>query len=182
MSADVLIAGGGIFGITAAIAFKQRGLAVALYDPGPLPHPLAESTDISKVVRMDYGPDEDYLALMEDAMEGWRRYNARWPRPLYHETGVAFGRELGRAAGLRPVKKLEAGFERLCEAVRSLGYQASLEQVDSTGAVIASPTCPLRPLVRARREAVEIDRGMWAGLAACAVSGVDVRRVRCETR
>lgn len=23
-------------------------------------------------------------------MEGWRRWNARWPRPLYHETGVAF--------------------------------------------------------------------------------------------
>jgi predicted ArsR family transcriptional regulator len=119
---------------------------------------------------------ESLTALLVDALA------ADGGREQLHETGVAFGRELGRAAGLRPVKKLEAGFERLCEAVRSLGYQASLEQVDSTGAVIASPTCPLRPLVRARREAVEIDRGMWAGLAACAVSGVDVSRVRCETR
>ena len=33
--------------------------------PGPLPHPLAASTDISKVIRMDYGPDEDYLTAME---------------------------------------------------------------------------------------------------------------------
>ena len=119
---------------------------------------------------------ESLTALLVDALAGGGG------REQLRETGVAFGQELGRAAGLRPVKKLEAGFERLCEAVRSLGYQASVEHVDSSGAVIASPTCPLRPLVRARREAVEIDRGMWAGLAACAVSGVDVSRVRCETR
>lgn len=90
MEREVVIAGGGIFGITAAIALRRRGFAVTVFDPGPLPHPLAESTDISKVIRMDYGPDEVYLALMEEAMEGWRRYNARWPRPLYHETGVTF--------------------------------------------------------------------------------------------
>jgi predicted ArsR family transcriptional regulator len=98
------------------------------------------------------------------------------------EIGVAFGRELGRASGVRPVKKAETGFERLCEAVRSLGYQASLESVESTSAVIASPTCPLRPLVRARPEAVEIDRGMWAGLASCALAGVEAHAVSCETR
>ena len=119
---------------------------------------------------------ESLTALLVDALA------AGGGRDQLRETGVAFGRELGRAAGLRPVKKLEAGFERLCEAVRSLGYQASLEHVEPNGAVIASPTCPLRPLVRARREAVEIDRGMWAGLAGCAVSGVDVRRVRCDTK
>jgi len=119
---------------------------------------------------------ESLTALLVDALA------AGGGRERLRETGVAFGRELGRAAGLRPVKKLEAGFERLCEAVRTLGYQASLEQVEPNGAVIASPTCPLRPLVRARREAVEIDRGMWAGLASCAVSGVDVSRVSCETR
>jgi glycine/D-amino acid oxidase-like deaminating enzyme len=90
MKRDVVIAGGGIFGITAALALRARGHAVTVFDPGPLPHPLAESTDISKVVRMDYGPDEAYLALMEQAMAGWRRWNAAWPRPLYHETGVAF--------------------------------------------------------------------------------------------
>ena len=98
------------------------------------------------------------------------------------EIGVAFGRELGRSAGLRPVKKVEAGFERLCEAVRSLGYQASVESVDGNSAVIASPTCPLRPLVRARPEAVELDRGMWTGLTACALGGVEAHAVSCDTR
>ncbi len=119
---------------------------------------------------------ESLTALLVDALA------AGGGRKQLRQLGVAFGRELGRAAGLRPVKKLEAGFENLCEAVRSLGYQASVERVEPHAAVIATPTCPLRPLVRARQEAVEIDRGMWAGLASCAVSGVDVSRVRCETR
>jgi predicted ArsR family transcriptional regulator len=119
---------------------------------------------------------ESLAAMLVDALA------ADGGRTRLREIGIAFGRELGRTAGLRPVKKLETGFERLCEAVRSLGYQASVERVERNGAVIATPTCPLRPLVRARPEAVEIDRGMWAGLAGCALSGVDVQRVRCETR
>src|ERR1051325_2724739 len=39
---------------------------------------------------MDYGADEDYAALGEASLAGWRRWNARWPRPLFHETGVMF--------------------------------------------------------------------------------------------
>lgn len=53
----ILIAGGGIFGVTAALELRARGHDVMLCDPGALPHPRAESTDISKVVRCDYGAD-----------------------------------------------------------------------------------------------------------------------------
>jgi len=102
-------------------------------------------------------------------------------KPL-RDVGIEFGRDLARSAKLRPARSLETGFERVCAAVRRLGYQASLEQIGVKGAVIATPTCPLRPLVRARPEAVEIDRGMWACLASCALDGVEVGRVRCETR
>jgi glycine/D-amino acid oxidase-like deaminating enzyme len=86
----ILVAGAGIFGVTAALEFAKRKYTVALIDPGPIPHPRAESTDLSKVVRMDYGADEGYTALMEAALDGWRRWNQAWPAPLYHETGVAF--------------------------------------------------------------------------------------------
>ncbi len=86
----IAIVGGGIFGVTAALELRRRGHDVTLIDPGPLPHPLAESTDISKVVRADYGADEEYTARMEIALEGWRRWNAAWPEPLFHETGVLF--------------------------------------------------------------------------------------------
>ena len=41
---------------------------------------------------MEYGPDETYTALMEEAREGWLAWNEDWTAeglgPLYHETGV----------------------------------------------------------------------------------------------
>ncbi len=84
--------GAGVFGVTAAIELARRGHEVTLLDPGPLPHPLAASTDISKVVRLEYGPDELYMALAERARDRWLAWNAAWRSrggdALYHETGV----------------------------------------------------------------------------------------------
>ena len=84
--------GAGIFGVTAALELRARGHTVTLLDPGPIPARLAASTDISKVVRMEYGPDRDYMALMEEARAGWLHWNERWAAdgtgPLYHESGV----------------------------------------------------------------------------------------------
>jgi len=61
----VIVVGAGINGVTAAIELKKRGHHAILIDPGPLPHPLAASTDISKAVRAAYGADEDYTELAE---------------------------------------------------------------------------------------------------------------------
>jgi len=98
-SQTVVIIGAGIFGVTAALELRKRGYGVHLLDPGPLPHPLAESSDISKAVRMDYGADEDYLALMERGLDRWRAWNSNWPEPLFHETGVLFIRRSPMAPG-----------------------------------------------------------------------------------
>lgn len=87
---DALIVGAGIAGITTALELNERGYSVGLLDPGPLPHPLAASTDISKAVRVEYGPDEDYMRLAEAARDGWRQWNTRIDEPLYHEVGVIF--------------------------------------------------------------------------------------------
>jgi len=95
--------------------------------------------------------------------------------------GEAFGRDLAREAGLRPSARVAAGLERACAAMRSLGFQASLEEVDGDRAVISTPTCPLRPLVVERREAALLDRGMWAGLVEKAIRGVRAESVECET-
>jgi NADPH-dependent 2,4-dienoyl-CoA reductase/sulfur reductase-like enzyme len=71
----VIVVGAGINGVTAAIELKKRGHNVTLVDPGPLPHPLAASTDISKAVRRAYGADEDYTDLAERSIGLWRKWN-----------------------------------------------------------------------------------------------------------
>lgn len=88
VSSDVTIIGAGIFGLTAAIDLNSRGYKVNVLDHGPIPYPLAASTDISKVVRIDYGPDEEYMILGERACEGWRRWNIELGQIVYHEIGV----------------------------------------------------------------------------------------------
>jgi glycine/D-amino acid oxidase-like deaminating enzyme len=116
----IAIAGGGIFGLTAAVELAERGHAITVIDPGPIPHPLAESTDISKVVRLDYGSDADYVALGEQALAGWRRWNTE--QRLFHETGVTF---LSRAP-MQP-----GGFEHdSYELLRSRGHELERLRTD----------------------------------------------------
>ena len=92
MSQSAVVIGAGVFGIPTALELRRRGWAVTLLDPGPIPHPLAASTDISKVIRIEYGPDVSYMRLAEAAREGWLKWNEEWSRTggdsLYHETGV----------------------------------------------------------------------------------------------
>src|SRR5919204_3422933 len=52
--------------------------------------------------------------------------------------GAGFGRQLAAAAGLRPVRDVARGLGRVCEAVRSLGYQTSLVSVDDGRAVLST--------------------------------------------
>ncbi len=84
---DFLILGAGIFGVTTALELKQRGYSVGLLNPDHIPHPLAASTDISKVVRMEYGTDMEYMEMLEPCLEKWRAWNDLLGETLYHETG-----------------------------------------------------------------------------------------------
>jgi glycine/D-amino acid oxidase-like deaminating enzyme len=85
---SAIVVGGGIYGVTTALELRRRGHDVELADPGPIPHPQASSTDLSKAVRLDYGDDEFYASLAAAALEGWRAWNRRWDRPVFHEVGI----------------------------------------------------------------------------------------------
>jgi glycine/D-amino acid oxidase-like deaminating enzyme len=88
-----IVVGAGINGVVAAIELRKRGHEVALIDPGPLPHPLAASTDISKAVRAAYGADVEYTELAERSIEFWRKWNLEFGVEFYHETGFLFMRQ-----------------------------------------------------------------------------------------
>ena len=84
---DFLVLGAGIFGITTAIELRQQGYSVAIINPDRIPHPDAASTDISKIVRMEYGSDIEYMKMVEICLEGWRGWNELFNETLYHEVG-----------------------------------------------------------------------------------------------
>ncbi len=88
----VVVVGAGINGVTAAIELRKRDHDVVLIDPGPLPHELAASTDISKAVRAAYGADEEYTDLAKRSIDLWRKWNEQFGVELYHEVRVMFVR------------------------------------------------------------------------------------------
>jgi predicted ArsR family transcriptional regulator len=124
-------------------------------------------------------PDRNYaelVALLVDELPS--RARAKHLR----EVGAAFAHRLLHRAPVKPVRDLRRGLERVCGALGELGFQATVEEVDGQRAVLSTPTCPLRPLVVAHPELVEIDRGMWCGLVEAGVAGACAETVACETR
>jgi glycine/D-amino acid oxidase-like deaminating enzyme len=84
---DILIIGGGVFGITSAIELTKRKYDVTLINPDRIPHHLAASTDISKAVRMEYGSDIGYFKMAEICINRFHEWNDLFKEELYHEVG-----------------------------------------------------------------------------------------------
>ena len=121
----IIIVGAGINGVTAAIELKKRGHEVVLVDQGPVPHALAASTDISKVVRTAYGPDEDYTALAERSIKHWRNWNEEFGAKLYHQVGVMFVRRREMEPGDFEYESFKLQQKRGLKVVRMSGRQLS---------------------------------------------------------
>ncbi len=116
-----LVVGAGVFGLTAALELRARGWRVTVIDPGPVPTPTAASTDISKVVRMDYGADWLWTRLGRDSLTRWAEWNRESGETLFHNDGFLV---LSRAP-MQP-----GGFEfESFEMLRSKGVK--LERLDS---------------------------------------------------
>lgn len=118
----VVIVGAGINGVTAALEMRRRGHRVTLIDPGPLPHPLAASTDISKAIRAAYGADELYTELAERSIARWREWNQMLGGEVYHEVGCLFVKQ----------GELQPGDYEL-ESINLLAHRGhQIERIDST--------------------------------------------------
>jgi predicted ArsR family transcriptional regulator len=106
---------------------------------------------------------------------------ARGRARALREAGEEFGRNLGVRASLKPSGNVRTGLERVCNALGTLGFHASVQSLEGDTAILESATCPLRPLVVSRPDADGIDQGMWAGLVERGIRGVSADRVKAET-
>lgn len=95
----IQVIGGGVLGLSTAWELRKRGYEVRVFDQGPIPHPEASSTDVSKLVRADYGPDVFYTELMEEAFPVWEEWNKRAGEELYHPVGFLLLSKSAFAAG-----------------------------------------------------------------------------------
>lgn len=87
MSDSIIIVGAGVFGVFTAIELTKRNHKVTVIEAGQIPNPKAASTDISKVVRMEYGADFEYFKMAEASMAQWRIWNDILKETVYHEVG-----------------------------------------------------------------------------------------------
>jgi sarcosine oxidase / L-pipecolate oxidase len=88
---SVLIVGAGVFGLSTALALKERGFSdITVIDRYNPPVPDGSSNDISRIIRPDY-VDQFYGRMAKEAIQSWR--SSSLYRPHYHETGFLMSSE-----------------------------------------------------------------------------------------
>lgn len=109
MNADILIVGGGIFGLSTAYHLAQRTSdpsTIVVLDRASPPSERAASTDINKIVRADYS-DPLYMELGLEAIEAWKNNPLFKDEEIYHQTGWIMCDELGSDLGERIRKNFQ---------------------------------------------------------------------------
>jgi sarcosine oxidase len=83
---DLLVVGGGAFGLGTAAEAARRGRRVAVIERGPLPNPVAASYGPSRKIRSTY-TEPHYAMLAREAMAAWRQVERETGSELYLAVG-----------------------------------------------------------------------------------------------
>jgi glycine/D-amino acid oxidase-like deaminating enzyme len=84
----VAIIGGGVIGLATAYALVEAGCDVILMDKQEIPNPGSASYDLSRMIRLQYGPQTGYARLARRALTSWKKLQDELGIQLYHPTGV----------------------------------------------------------------------------------------------
>jgi sarcosine oxidase len=88
---DVVVVGGGVFGLATALELARRGNAVSVVDRFGPGHPATSSTGASRSIRIAYG-EPFYVDLARDALDRWAQLERATGIRILHLTGqVDFG-------------------------------------------------------------------------------------------
>jgi|FEC22Drversion2_1045045.scaffolds.fasta_scaffold00562_13 glycine/D-amino acid oxidase-like deaminating enzyme len=83
-----IVVGGGVMGLATAWGLAREGHTVELFEQGPLPNPLASSTDQHRLIRHPYGDRLGYARMIDDAYAAWELLWRDLGQRLYAETGT----------------------------------------------------------------------------------------------
>ena len=83
---DLLVVGGGVFGLGTAVEAARRGRRVVVVERGPLPNPIAASYGPSRKIRSTY-TEPHYAMLARAAMTAWRQVERETGSDLYLAVG-----------------------------------------------------------------------------------------------
>jgi glycine/D-amino acid oxidase-like deaminating enzyme len=90
MKGRVVVVGAGIAGLCVALALARRGVAVEVFEQGPVPNPLASSVDEHRVIRHAYGLHRGYGRMMPSAFAAWDRLFTALGQRFLVPTGLVF--------------------------------------------------------------------------------------------
>jgi sarcosine oxidase len=83
---DLIVVGGGVFGLSAALEGGRRRRQTLVVDRGAVPNPISASYGPSRKIRSTY-LDPHYTRLALEAMAGWRQIEAETGKDLYVAAG-----------------------------------------------------------------------------------------------
>src|SRR2546430_12832366 len=113
---DVIVAGLGAHGSSAAYHLASRGASVVGFDRFARGHTLGSSGGLSRIIRLSYYEHPDYVPLLRRAWTLWRELERASGEKLLTETGGLYAGAPGGepvAGALRSARPAELGNEGL---------------------------------------------------------------------
>src|SRR5947207_7021488 len=89
MDYDLIVVGGGAFGLSTAIESARRKLRTLLVEQHTIPNPLAASYGASRKIRSVYS-EAYYVRLAREALARWREIESQLGVNLFFEVGSLY--------------------------------------------------------------------------------------------
>ena len=84
----VIVIGGGIMGLSTALALCRKDHSVTIFEQNSIPNPMGSSVDHHRLIRHPYGEMGGYARMVAPAMAAWERLWTDLGRAYYCETGT----------------------------------------------------------------------------------------------
>ncbi len=123
---DVVVVGGGVVGLAAALALARRGSGVALLERSSLSTARGSSAGTARIFSPAAYPDESYLEMALKALPRWREVESASGQQLLWRTGaLTRGAFAGRQMPALQDAGVEAEFVSSADAIRRFGVHVS---------------------------------------------------------